>query len=176
MTSLLGGPDDAFLGGPDEKVNFSSSEGPRKLFFTPDGHPYDTPKDIKKPDVTAADGVTTSVPNPNKNFQPFFGTSAAAPQVAGIAALMWSKYPSLKAEDIKDALRKSAIQIEGSEEWNPLSGYGIVNAMRALCAAIEKAEGREGSGGFCAEYHRRSRKAGQQLQMSMAKRHSAPLK
>ncbi len=91
----------AFIGGPTERVNKSSAEGPRQMFFTPHGSPYNPPLVLQKPDVTAADGVTTDVPN----FAPFFGTSAAAPQVAGIAALMWSKYPSLTVKEIKNALR-----------------------------------------------------------------------
>ena len=120
----------AFIGGPTEHVKKSSAEGPRRMFFTPDGHPYDPPLDLRKPDVTAAERVTTDV----EDFKKFLGTSAAAPQVTGIAALMWSKHPNLTAEEIKSALRGSAIQIEGPAEWNPLSGYGIVNAMRALRA------------------------------------------
>lgn len=120
----------AFVGGPYEHVDYLSSEGPRRLFFTPGGTPYTSPQILEKPDVTAADGVTTDIPG----FKPFFGTSAAAPQVAGIAALMWSKNPHLTAEQIKDKLRSSAIQIEGNDTWNSLSGYGIVNAVRALRA------------------------------------------
>jgi subtilisin family serine protease len=88
------------------------------------------PRNLQKPDVTAADGVTTDVPG---SFAPFYGTSAAAPQVAGIAALMWSKDRSLTADQIKSALRKSAIQIgDSKEEWNQLSGFGVVNAEAAL--------------------------------------------
>ena len=43
----------------------------------------------KKPDITAADGVSTSVPG----FAPFFGTSPAAPRAAAIAALVLSGNP-----------------------------------------------------------------------------------
>ena len=124
------GRDSAFTGGPTEHVDASSSEGPRRMFFTPAGRPYNCPRNLQKPDVTAADGVTTDVPG----YKTFFGTSAAAPQVAGIAALMWSKDRSLTAEQIKSALRKSAIQIGDSKEWNQLSGFGVVNAVRALRA------------------------------------------
>ncbi len=153
----------AFLGGPMENVNYTSAEGPRRMFFSPDGHPYDFPRDLKKPDVTAADGVTTDYK------APFFGTSAAAPQVAGIAALMKSKDRSLTAEEIKSALRESAIQIAGTQKWNSLSGYGIVNAVRALCA-VEARKGRPVSSGVCADDHRRSRRVAQPLQSSMARR------
>ncbi len=130
----------AFLGGPAENVNISSSEGPRRMYFTADGHPYNGWRDLHKPDVTAADGVTTDV----KGFEPFFGTSAAAPQVAGIAALMWSKDPNLTAEQIKLALKISAKPIGGAIGWNPLSGCGVVNAFRAM-RAIEKVKSHEAS-------------------------------
>ncbi len=72
-----------------------SSDGPRKIFYKPDGTPI-TPgnflfstnggQTLQKPDVAAADGVTTHTPG----FLPFFGTSAAAPHGAGIAALILS--------------------------------------------------------------------------------------
>jgi Subtilase family len=163
-------PDGVFLGGPAEHVDRSSAEGPRRMFFTPNGRPYDCPRDLQKPDVTAADGVTTDVPE--KDFQPFYGTSAAAPQVAGIAALLKSKDPSLTAEEIKSALRRSAIQIEGPAEWNPLSGYGIVNAMRAL-RAIETVKGHKASSRICANDDRRPRRIEQPLRSSMAMRRSS---
>ncbi len=167
--------DGVFLGGQSEHVNGSSAEGPRRMFFTPDGHPYSCPRDLQKPDVTAADGVTTDV----ESFKPFFrGTSAAAPQVAGIAALMKSKDRSLTAEEIKAALRKSAIQIEGAAEWNPLSGFGIVNAVRALRAikTVKSTEGREAASYVCQDECQRSRRVAQPLQSSMASRRLAPLK
>jgi hypothetical protein len=162
----------AFVGGAAQHVKKSSSEGPRRMFFDRDGHRYDPPRVLRKPDVTAAEGVTTDVPG---EFCKFTGTSAAAPQVAGIAALMWSKDRSLTAEDIKEALRESAIQIEGPEEWNPLSGYGIVNAVRAL-RAIETVKGRQASNRVCPDDYRRSSEGERPLQSSMAMRRSTPLK
>jgi subtilase family protein len=164
-------PYGVFLGGPTEHVKRTSAEGPRRMFFTPDGHPYNCPRDLQKPDVTAADNVTTDV----KDFNPFGGTSAAAPQVAGIAALLKSKDPSLTSEEIKSALRGSAIQIEGPAEWNPLSGYGIVNAVRAL-RAIETVKGHQASRCVCADDDRRPRRVEQPLRSSMAMRRSGPLK
>ena len=120
-----------------ENVNYFSAEGPRRMFFKPDGSPYnsrsrvsDAAEVLQKPDFTAADGVTTDV----FGFNPFWGTSAAAPQIAGIAALMWSKNASLTADQIKSALRQSAIPIENTEGWNSRSGFGIIKADAALRA------------------------------------------
>ena len=56
-----------------EPVETFSSDGPRKIFFQADGTPLGSPVDRLKPDLAAADGVTTAT----SGFNPFFGTSAA---------------------------------------------------------------------------------------------------
>ena len=57
-----------------------------------------------KPDLVA------SVPFPSlwRPDQPFSGTSAASPQAAGLAALLWSKNPTWTANQVRAALRKAA--------------------------------------------------------------------
>src|SRR5205814_439516 len=87
-----------FTGGAANPVEDYSSDGPRRVFFQANGTPI-TPGNFsssggtvrQKPDITAADDVTTDVPG----FAPFFGTSAAAPHAAAIAALVKSYNPSL---------------------------------------------------------------------------------
>ena len=74
-----------------ESVETLSSDGPRRIFFEADGTPI-TPGNfsstggrvLQKPDLTAANCVSTSTPG----FSTFCGTSAAAPHAAAIAALM----------------------------------------------------------------------------------------
>ena len=74
-----------------ESVERFSSDGPRRMFSEANGTPI-TPGNfsstggrvLQKPDLAAADGVSTSTPG----FSTFYGTSAAAPHAAGIAALM----------------------------------------------------------------------------------------
>jgi subtilisin family serine protease len=67
----------------------------------------------------------------------FGGTSAAAPVVAGVAALVWSTYPNLTAEQIREILEDTAVQVdpEGGQ-WvgrrSKLYGFGKVNALAAL--------------------------------------------
>lgn len=67
----------------------------------------------------------------------FTGTSAAAPVVSGVAALVLSVNPNLTAQDVKDILRQSARKdIDGYYNFvdgksNEL-GYGIVNAAAAV--------------------------------------------
>ncbi|MBE0542835.1 MAG: immunoglobulin domain-containing protein, partial [Verrucomicrobia bacterium] len=120
-------PPTAFVGGTTNPVESFSSNGPRRKFFHPDGQPI-TPGDfsstggmvLQKPDLTAADGVATSVPG----FGLFLGTSAAAPHAAAIAALLWSYNPALTPEQIRDALTTGVLDIE-APGWDRDSGAGI---------------------------------------------------
>ena len=113
-----------------------TSDGPRRIFFTPDGTPL-TPGNLTatggqvrpKPDITAADGVSTSVPG----FSPFFGTSASAPAAAGIAALAWSGRPTAGPGAIKAALMGPALDIEAPGRDRD-TGRGIVQTGPTLRA------------------------------------------
>ncbi len=59
------------------------------------------------------------------------GTSMGAPQVAGAAALVWSKYPTLKPYEVRNILQQTAEDIE-DKGWDPYSGYGLLRVDRAL--------------------------------------------
>lgn len=116
----------------------SSSDGPHKMFYNPDGTPI-TPGNflasggltIQSPAITGGDGGATSVPG----FAPFYGTSAAAPATAAIAALVWSKNPSLTGPQIRTILETSCLDIE-SLGFEVNSGYGILMADLALAKAV----------------------------------------
>ncbi len=132
--ALAGGG--SFTGGPTNPVEIFSADGFRRVFYKSDGTPI-TPGNLlfgnnggelrKKPDLTAADGVSVSVPG----FTPFFGTSAAAPHAAAIAALLKSAKPKLKQDRIRRALTKTALDIEASG-FDRDSGPGIADAFGAL--------------------------------------------
>lgn len=65
----------------------------------------------------------------------FNGTSSATPYVAGVAALIKSKYPTWDTYQIRDRIMKTAIDIwdsESGEGWDKYSGYGMINAGRAV--------------------------------------------
>jgi subtilisin-like proprotein convertase family protein len=126
----------AFTGGPTNPVELFSGDGFRRVFFKSDGSPF-TPGNLlfsnnggdlrKKPDLTAADGVATSVPN----FPLFFGTSASAPHAAAIAALLKSAKPRLAPNRIRQALTRTALDIEANG-FDRDSGAGIIDAFAAL--------------------------------------------
>lgn len=84
----------------------------------------------KKPDITAADGVSTATPG----FGTFYGTSAAAPHAAAIAALIKSAVPSLTPVQIRTALVNTAIDIE-APGVDRTTGAGIVMPDPALIYA-----------------------------------------
>jgi hypothetical protein len=66
----------------------------------------------------------------NANFPNFFGTSAAAPHVASIAALLLQADPSLTPTQIYTVLRNSALPVGVSPNVAPnyAAGYGFVQA------------------------------------------------
>jgi thermitase len=57
------------------------------------------------------------------------GTSFAAPEVAGIAALIWAARPSLKNYQVADIIKQSARR---GSSWTPTSGCGVLDAGAAL--------------------------------------------
>jgi hypothetical protein len=113
-----------------------SSDGPRRIFFQANGTEY-TPGDFsstggivrQKPDITAADGV--QVTGVGGFGSPFFGTSAAAPNAAAIAALIKSANPSLTPAQIRTALTSTAIDIM-TPGVDRTSGVGIIDAFSAI--------------------------------------------
>jgi hypothetical protein len=126
-----------FIGGAQNPVEYFSSDGPRRVFYLANGTPI-TPGNFsstggavrQKPDVTAADGVATSVPG----FGSFFGTSAAAPHAAAIAALLLSYNPTLTTTDVRSLLTSTALDTEAAGVDRD-SGFGIVMAPAVLQAA-----------------------------------------
>jgi hypothetical protein len=72
-----------------------------------------------KPDISAPDGVITSAFSPS----PFYGTSAAAPHVAGAAALVKDIYPNADVDTIQLLLEENTLN---SQDKNNDNGTGIV--------------------------------------------------
>lgn len=124
-----------FVGATNPNETFSS-DGPRKIFFHPDGSAITAGNflfatnggtTLQKPDIAAADGIVTRTPG----FSPFFGTSAAAPHAAGIAALVKAARPDYTPDQVKTAIRASALDSMATGVDRD-SGYGIAMATRAV--------------------------------------------
>jgi len=118
------------------QVETFSSDGLRRIFFngnstaiTPGNFSSTGGTVLNKPDITAADGV--SVTGVGGFGSPFFGTSAAAPSAAGVAALVKSAGPALTQAQIRTALTGTAIDIMGGG-YDRDSGSGIVMAFEAI--------------------------------------------
>ena len=87
------------------------------------------------------------------------GTSFAAPQVAGIAALLLSVNPGLTVQQVRNIIESTTDKVGGygyvlgqgeqpTLTWNNQMGYGRVNAFNALQAIVTGPEVICGSGTF----------------------------
>lgn len=124
------------------RVETFSSDGPRRVFYNENGTPI-TPGNLlfgtsggtvrQKPDLTAADNVTTSGNQLSGSLTQFSGTSAAAPHAGAIAALIKSANPSLTPAQIRTILTTNVIDIE-DVGTDVTTGVGIINANAAVLA------------------------------------------
>ncbi len=64
------------------------------------------------------------------------GTSYAAPQVSGAAALVWAANPRLTAHQVAAVLEQTA---GGHGAWSPELGYGVIDVSAAVEAALRSA-------------------------------------
>jgi subtilisin family serine protease len=136
----------AFSGTPTVIEPFSSA-GPSTTVFP-------AAEERPKPDLTGIDGVSTTRPG----FTPFFGTSAAAPHVAAIAALALSKNPGLTPAEVRGILTGAAVDL-GPAGFDADSGFGRADALDAVDATplpiftggVYVATGRIGAPGVPAE-------------------------
>ncbi|MCA9056761.1 MAG: S8 family serine peptidase, partial [Planctomycetaceae bacterium] len=94
-----------------------------------------------KPDLMAPNGVNTSVSfgaldSEMDGIPNFFGTSAAAPHAAGVAALLFEAQSSFGINppiNIRQLLNATAIDMN-SPGFDFTSGYGFISAYNALAA------------------------------------------
>lgn len=131
-------------------LNYYSSAGNTPIRFDTSGNPVNITRD--KPDFTAPDGGNNTFFG--SDFEPdgfpnFFGTSAAAPHAAGVAALMREVDVTLSPADITSVLQNTAIDILQTETGGfggPLvnigvgydndSGSGLIDADAAVATVV----------------------------------------
>lgn len=68
------------------------------------------------------------------------GTSFAAPEVAGVAALVWAARPDYTAAQVASVLEQTANR-GGSASWSSTRGWGILDAAAAVAYATGKPDG-----------------------------------
>jgi hypothetical protein len=135
------------------ELEYFSSVGGDPILFDVNGNPQ-TAVYRQKPDLVGPDGgndtflgFTLASDNPpivddstiagcknNAGFPNFFGTSAATPHVASIAALLLQADPSLTPAQIYSTLRNNTLAMGGAAGYNTASGFGFVQADLAAAA------------------------------------------
>lgn len=116
-------------------VESFSSRGPAFRLFDVAGNRLPAMEVRAKPDLAGADGVATSVPG----FAEFFGTSAGAPSVAAVAALVRSADSSLPVEGVA-AILKAANPIDCTSAAGLPDldcGFGLPMADAAVTQALD---------------------------------------
>jgi len=88
-----------------------------------------------KPDLCGVDGVLISGAGgfgywDGSNYR-FYGTSAAAPHIAAIAAQIWGAAPYKTGDEIRNLLCDSAVDLGGTG-YDNIYGYGRADALNAI--------------------------------------------
>jgi hypothetical protein len=117
-----------------------SSGGPTRIFFDKAGNPISVVR--QTPQITAPDGGNTSFFGADDgdadSFPNFYGTSAAAPAAAAVAALLLQANGSLTPAAIKTVLMNSAIDMDNPATpgfdtgFDAGTGAGLIQANAAL--------------------------------------------
>ena len=123
---------------------FSSRGGNMTIQFDKNGN--FSPRSSFEPDISAVDANNTRFfdsPNPDTrrqfgepdSFQNFFGTSAAAPNAAAVAALIRQRNSSLTPAQVNATLENTAIDIAGFRAAvgdDDVTGIGLIDANAAV--------------------------------------------
>jgi hypothetical protein len=113
-----------------------SSAGGAPIFFDASGARLGASIIRQKPEIVAPDGGNTTffgqeITQDPDSFPNFFGTSAAAPHAAAVAALLLQKVPSLSPAAVYSALENTAVNM-GPAGFDFDTGFGLIQADAAL--------------------------------------------
>jgi hypothetical protein len=119
-----------------------SSAGGTPILFDIAGNRLSTPEIREQPDITAPDGTDTTFFGgsdvEDNGFPNFFGTSAAAPHAAAVAALLKDLDDLLSPDAIYEALKATAIDMDDPStpgfdtSFDFGTGHGFIQADAAL--------------------------------------------
>ncbi len=126
------------LDGTLQSETFSSTGAGTQLWFNNDGSAIPGGPLVYNPlAVSGIDNIATTVdpPPPLTSFAPFFGTSAAAPSVAGVAADMLQANPNLTFARVKQILQQTSLPFGDKN----IAGAGLVDAAAAVQLALQTA-------------------------------------
>jgi subtilisin family serine protease len=108
-----------------------TSYGPNTFLFNKDGSRKTTPEIRQTPDITCTDGTNTTFFGENlsdgDNFPNFFGTSAAAPHAAAVAAIIKQVNPNISHKNVLAKMIASAQDIH-TAGFDNVTGHGLINA------------------------------------------------
>ncbi|ELR99191.1 S8 family serine peptidase [Gloeocapsa sp. PCC 73106] len=118
------------------RLEVYSSVGGIPILFNRAGNRLATPIDRRQPTIVAPDGTNTTFFGRDSSNDPdtlpnFFGTSAAAPHAAAVAALMLQAKPNSTPTEIYNALEQTAIDM-GTPGFDRESGFGFIQADAAI--------------------------------------------
>ncbi|MDY6899543.1 MAG: S8 family serine peptidase [Cyanobacteriota bacterium] len=127
-----------------------SSAGGTPILFDTDGNRLAEPEIREKPEIVAPDGTNTTFfpPFPGQDvegegFPNFFGTSAAAPHAAAVAALMLEAVPDASPDLIYETLEQTALDMDDAftpgfdEGFDFATGFGLIQADAAIAQLID---------------------------------------
>ncbi|MGJ5178183.1 S8 family serine peptidase [Bradyrhizobium oligotrophicum] len=107
--------------------SFSSSGAGTEILFANDGTRLSTPLQLSPVAVSGVDNIATTV----TGLTDFYGTSAAAPTVAAIAALILTANPSLSSSAVEEILQQTAVPM-GNQA---VAGAGLAQINPAVGSA-----------------------------------------
>ncbi|OKH38077.1 hypothetical protein NIES2119_10980 [[Phormidium ambiguum] IAM M-71] len=124
--------------GTKDEYGFSRNPGQRIEYAYGWGSQYGDGLTLMGPSEVITTGASDSIWGLGAYFDyetSFNGTSAATPNVAGVASLVWSANPNLTAFNIKEILSETAYDL-GNYGYDIYYGHGFVNADAAVRRAL----------------------------------------
>ncbi|MEM9806008.1 MAG: S8 family serine peptidase [Cyanobacteria bacterium P01_D01_bin.56] len=136
------------FGSENPRVQAFSAVGGTPILYDGQGNLLPQPEIRQKPEIVATDGGNTTffgrdIGTDADTFPNFFGTSAAAPNAAAVAALLLEAVPEASPAEIYQALETSALDLDNpntagfDQGFDEATGFGLIQADLALQALLD---------------------------------------